>query len=97
MKNTKLNEEKMKKVIDKLFLKEMLGINVYDDINNYPQFCPLIDRLRASIYQMMCYIFEGNIEHCGAKEVALQEIEELEKELLKIPEYKSSKLFKKFF
>lgn len=93
MKSAKIDEEKLKKVIEVLFVREFLGITIYDNLTQYPQITHLIDRMRNELLRMICYALDNNSEHLRAKEEVLLTVQELEAELRIIPIWKISPIF----
>ena len=93
MKSAKIVEEKLKKVVDVLFVKELLGMNIYDNLSSYPQLIPLVDILREEAYKMECLALNADKDYYAQLEVVKDVTESIKVLCKEIPDYKESKLF----
>lgn len=94
MKSAKINTEKMKKVVEDLYIKELLGVEVYNNINLCPQIIPLIDQLRTNLFAMLVYALDNSIGYYEQFESVNVIVQEIEAELSALPNWKSSELLK---
>lgn len=94
MKSAKIDTEKMKKVVEDLYIKELLGVEVYSNINLCPQIIPLIDQLRTNLFAMLVYALDNSNDYYEQFESVKVIVQEIEAELSALPNWKSSELLK---
>lgn len=94
MKSSIIVEEKLKKVVEILFVKETLGINLYENISNYPELLPLVDELRRESYKLEYYALKGENEYYDQADKVREVIHGIEALMDSEPDYKKSKILK---
>lgn len=63
MKKCIVIEEKLKKVVETLFIRELVGINIYENLENYPVIQPDIEQLRNEAYTLEIMALNGEISY----------------------------------
>ena len=63
MKKCIVIEEKMKKVVETLFIKELLGTYIYENLEKYPVIQPDIEQLRNESYTLEIMALNGDISY----------------------------------
>ena len=63
MKKCIVLEEKMINVVETLFVKELLGTNIYENLEKYPVIQPDIEQLREESYTLEIMALNGDISY----------------------------------
>jgi hypothetical protein len=63
MKKCIIVEEKMKKVVEMLFIKELVGTNIYENLEKYPDIQPDIEQLRNDAYTLQILALNGDVSY----------------------------------
>lgn len=93
MKKTNINEGKLRKVIDFLYIKEVLGIGLYSRLSEYPELSGRCDVLRNAAYYFEKDILENKDGYLEQKENIKALIIELDIFCSQFPYYRKSLLY----
>lgn len=97
MKKCSVDEKKLKNVVETLFIKELVGINIYENLENYPLIHPDLDNLRNEAYTLEIMALNGEISYYNQLGRVTLLMEEISSKLSEFKEYKKSKILFNIF
>lgn len=97
MKKYIVNEEKMKKIVEKLFVRELVGINIYENIEKFPEISNDIQQLREEAYTLEIMALNGEISYYNQLGNVSLLMKEIDSKLSVYKEYKKSKILFNIF
>ena len=97
MKKCRVDEEKMKKVVETLFIKELVGINIYENLENYPDILTDIELLRNEAYALEIMALNGEMSYYNQLGKVTVLMEKISSKLSEFKEYKKSKILFSIF
>lgn len=97
MKKCSVDEKKLKNVVETLFIKELVGINIYENLENYPLIHPDLDNLRDEAYTLEIMALNGEISYYNQLGRVTVLMEEISSKLSEFKEYKKSKILFNIF
>lgn len=97
MKKCTVVEEKLKKVVETLFIKELVGVNIYENLENYPVVHPDLETLRNEAYTLEIMALNGDISYYNQLGRVTLLMEEISSKLSCYKEYKKSKILFNIF
>ena len=89
----KINEEKLRKIVEQLYKKEILGIGLMEHISEYPVINNLCNELVDIALQMEMAVLNEDKEYDTLKPMVVDKILEIDKLCTPIKNYKKSLIF----
>lgn len=90
MKKSLVVEDKLKKVVEALFVRELLGVNIYENIDKYPVIQPDIEQLRNEAYSLEIMALNGDSGYYNQLGRVTLLMDEISLKLSDFKEYKKS-------
>lgn len=97
MKKCIVIEEKMKKVVETLFIKELVGTNIYENLEKYPVIQPDIEQLRNESYTLEIMALNGDISYYNQLGKVTLLMEKINGILIGFEGYRKSKILFEIF
>lgn len=97
MKKCSVDEKKLKNVVETLFIKELVGINIYENLENYPSIHPDLDNLRDEAYTLEIMALNADLSYYNQLCRVTVLMEEISSKLSEFKEYKKSKILFNIF
>lgn len=87
-----MNEEKLKKIIEKLYINEILGKGLIGQINQYPEVIPIIEELRITAYDFEANRMKKKNDVSDLRNKVEGMILMLDNSIQELPNYKQSRV-----
>lgn len=87
-----MNEEKLKKIIEKLYINEILGKGLIGQINQYPEVIPIIEELRSTAYDYEVQRMNKKNDVSNLRKKVEGMILRLDNSIQELPNYKQSRV-----
>ena len=97
MKKCRVIEEKMKKIVENLFIRELVGINIYENLEKYPVIQPDIEQLRNEAYTLEIMALNGEISYYNQLGKVTLLMNSIHSKLRGYEDYKKSKILFEIF
>lgn len=89
----KINEEKLKRVVEILYKKELLGIGLMERISEYPDINALCDEMVDIALKMEIAVLSKDKEYDVLKPLVVEKMLEIDRLCATIPIYRKSLFF----
>ena len=89
----KIDEIKLKRIVEILYKRELLGINLMEHINEYPDINNLCNDMVDTALKMEIAVLSKNKDYDILKPMVIEKIKEIHNLCSQIPMYRKSLLF----